>query len=67
MYAIRSYYASVLPEEVILRFTPRQGRYIKSLPLHTSQEIIQDDGEGLVIKIKIHITYDFLMEILGHA
>jgi len=58
---------SVLPEEVILRFTPRQGRYIKSLPLHTSQEIIQDDGEGLVIKIKIHITYDFLMEILGHG
>ena len=31
-------------EEVILTFTEFKGRYIKSLPLHHSQEILVDDG-----------------------
>lgn len=48
------------PHEIILSFTHYQGKYIKSLPLHESQEVLIDDDNELRIKLKIHITHDFL-------
>lgn len=55
------------PEEVILSFKPDKGVYIKSLPLHQSQKILVDDDKEFRIKLKIHTTYDFVMEILSHG
>ncbi len=52
-------------ETIELQFTPIQGRYIKSLPLHTSQTIIEDNEELLIIQLQMFITHDFLMEILS--
>lgn len=50
-------------EEVILSFEYIQGKYIKKLPLHHSQEIIFEDDKELRIRLKIYITYDFVQEI----
>lgn len=50
-------------EEVILSFEYIQGKYIKKLPLHHSQEIIFEDDKELCIRLKIYITYDFVQEI----
>lgn len=55
------------PQEIILSFKPFQGKYIKSLPLHASQEILKDNKEELLIKLKLFITHDFIMEILSHG
>jgi predicted DNA-binding transcriptional regulator YafY len=55
------------PEEVILSFDTEQGKYIKSLPLHESQEILVDDEDELRIRLKIYITHDFVMELLSHG
>lgn len=55
------------PEEVILSFEPREGKYIKSLPLHSSQEIVADNGEELLVRLRLYITDDFIMEILSHG
>ncbi|WP_019037718.1 helix-turn-helix transcriptional regulator [Psychroflexus tropicus] len=55
------------PEEVILSFTPHQGQYVKSLPLHLSQEILEDNEYELRIQLKVYITHDFLMELLAHG
>ena len=55
------------PEEIVLKFAPHQGKYIKSLPLHHSQTIIEDDEQTLVVQLKLHITHDFVMEILSHG
>lgn len=54
-------------EEVILSFDPIQGKYIKSLPLHESQELLVDTDEEIRIKLQVYPTYDFLQEILSHG
>lgn len=53
------------PQEVILSFTHFQGKYIKSLPLHQTQETLIDNEEELRIKLTLYLTHDFLMEILS--
>lgn len=53
------------PEEVILSFTAIQGRYIKSFPLHETQQILIDNEEKLRIQLKLFLTYEFIMELLS--
>jgi len=53
------------PIEVILSLEPIEGKYIKSLPLHESQEILIDDESELRIRLYLIITHDFIMEILS--
>ena len=55
------------PEEVVLSFDPEQGKYIKSLPLHETQEILVDTEDELRVKLMVHTTYDFVMELLSHG
>jgi predicted DNA-binding transcriptional regulator YafY len=55
------------PEEVILSFDPYQGKYVKTLPLHESQQILIDNEEELRIKLSLFITYDFVMEMLSYG
>ncbi|KAA6303692.1 MAG: hypothetical protein EZS26_000243 [Candidatus Ordinivivax streblomastigis] len=54
-------------EEVVLSFDAEDGRYLKSLPLHPTQEIIQDSKEEFVIRLQVKITEDFIMEILSRS
>ena len=53
------------PEDIVLSFTPFQGKYIKTLPLHHTQHILRDTEEELRISLKLYITHDFFMEILS--
>ncbi len=55
------------PEEVILSFDPIQGKYIKTLPLHSSQQVLVDTDEELRIKLTVFVTHDFFMEILSYG
>ena len=49
----------------MLSFTHSQGNYIKSLPLHHTQQILIDNEEELQIKLSLLITHDFMMELLS--
>ena len=53
------------PEDVVLSFNAFQGKYIKSLPLHDSQQILIDNEDELRIQLKLFITHDFFMELLS--
>ncbi|MCC6691397.1 MAG: WYL domain-containing protein, partial [Bacteroidia bacterium] len=46
-------YSEGTEEEVVLTFNPTQGKYIKSLPLHKSQQILKDDESSLMIRLKV--------------
>ena len=55
------------PQEVVLKFSPDAGRYVKDAVLHHSQQVMEDSAEAFVIKLYLSITFDFVMEILGYG
>ena len=55
------------PQEIILSFDPFQGKYIKSLPLHETQQVLVDNEDELQIRLKLWITTDLVMELLSYG
>lgn len=54
-------------EEIILSFNTFQGKYIKNLPLHTSQQILVDNEQEIRVSLEVFITFDFIMELLSYG
>jgi len=54
-----------VPQDIILSFDPTQGKYVKTLPLHATQQILIDNDEELQIKLKLFVSYDLVMELLS--
>jgi len=55
------------PIKTVLWFNAFQGKYVKSLPLHHSQRIVNDDEDGLIVELFVHHTFDFEKEILSYG
>jgi len=55
------------PQIVELSFTPQQGKYIKTLPLHHSQEILVDNDKELRISLKVIRNFELSQEILKYG
>lgn len=55
------------PQNIVLAFDKEQGNYIKALPLHSSQKIVKETDEELVISLYLVPTYDFEREILSYG
>lgn len=53
------------PQDIILSFDPFQGKYIKTLPLHETQEVLVDNDQETRIKLKLCLTHDLVMELLS--
>lgn len=53
------------PQDIILSFDPFQGKYIKTLPLHDTQQVLVDNDKELKIKLKLCMTHDLIMELLS--
>ncbi len=75
-FAVKSYFSNCFgiitsegqsPVEVILSFNVWQGKYIKSLPLHHSQQILVDSSKEFRIKLLLVVTFDLVMEILSYG
>jgi predicted DNA-binding transcriptional regulator YafY len=54
-------------EQIILSFDYGQGKYIKSFPLHHSQQVLIDNDDETRIKLSLFITIDFVMELLQYG
>jgi len=54
-------------EKVKIEFCESQGKFIKSLPIHESQLVLEDNKERLVIQIEIKPNYEFYQQILGYG
>lgn len=54
-------------ETVILTFTEFKGRYIQSMPLHLTQEILINDKNILQISLRVKINHELIALILSHG
>jgi len=54
-------------DEVELSYSPLDGKFIKTTPLHSSQEILVDNDEEFRIRLHIRITNDFVMALLARS
>lgn len=53
------------PQKIILKFDPRNAPYVITKPLHHSQQIIQHNENGLIIRIDVIPNFELEREILG--
>jgi predicted DNA-binding transcriptional regulator YafY len=54
-------------QKIILSFTPAQGKYIKSLPMHKSQEILIDNETELRICLYLIPNFELQQQILMYG
>lgn len=54
-------------EEIVLRYSPLDGRFLKNNPLHSSQQILIDNDEEFLIRLSLKITNDFVMALLSRS
>ncbi|TVR39959.1 MAG: WYL domain-containing protein [Bacteroidia bacterium] len=57
-------YSESEPQPVELSFTPLQGKYVKALPMHHSQEIIADSESELLIRMFINPNLEFRQRVM---
>lgn len=55
------------PVEVILSFTPSQGNYIKTLPIHNTQKELIDNNLEYRISVMVKPSYEFYSKILSYG
>ena len=55
------------PQQIVLSFKPLQGQYIKSQPLHDTQEILVDNEEELQIQLTVIPSMELKMQILSYG
>ena len=55
------------PEKIVLSFTPKEGKYINSLPLHRSQKEVLKNEEEWRYEYFLRPTHDFIMEVLKYG
>jgi len=55
------------PQRVVLSFTPAQGKYARTLPLHHSQTPIIDDENEYRVSLFVSPNYELIQQILKHG
>lgn len=54
-------------EEIVLSFTPKQGKYLQALPLHPTQKELLTNNEEYRISIRVKPSWEFYEKILGYG
>lgn len=55
------------PINVIISFTPEQGNYLRTLPIHSTQQIIVDNENEFKIQVKVIPSYEFYSKIRSYG
>ncbi len=54
-------------EDIELSYDALDGRFLKSVPLHHTQQILVDNDKEFRITLRLRITNDFVMELLSRS
>ena len=55
------------PEKVVLSFTPIQGKYIKTIPIHHSQKLLKENEKEIRVSLEVVITHELKMQMLSYG
>jgi len=55
------------PVEVTISFDAEQGHYLKTLPIHPTQEILKDTKKELILKVTVKPSYEFFSKIYSYC
>lgn len=55
------------PPEIRFAVKKRQAQYLITQPLHESQELIAENKEEIIFRIKVHPTYELMNVFMGHG
>ena len=58
---------SIPIEDIELSYSPLDGKFIKTTPLHSSQKILADNDSEFRISLRLRITNDFVMALLSRS
>ena len=64
IYGVRVY-SDMKPERVLLKVSPMQTKYFRSLPLHRSQEEVETHEDYSVFSYFLTTDYDFKQDLLS--
>lgn len=54
-------------EEIVIKYDRLDGSFVKSLPLHHTQRVLEEDENSVTIGLKLRITNDFVMALLARS
>lgn len=55
------------PVDIDIKVEQEQARYFKSVPLHHSQQLVEDTPAYTIFRLHVSPTYDFIMELMSHG
>jgi predicted DNA-binding transcriptional regulator YafY len=55
------------PEKVVLSFAPIQGKYVKTIPIHHSQQIVKESKNELRVSLELVINTELKMQLLSYG
>lgn len=58
---------NIKPKKIVLSFTPKEGKYIETLPLHHSQKEVLKNKNEWRFEYFLRPTHDFIMEVLKYG
>ena len=55
------------PQKVVLSFSPMQGKYIKTVPIHQSQQLVKETAKEIQVSLQVGINPELKMQILSYG
>jgi predicted DNA-binding transcriptional regulator YafY len=55
------------PQKVVLSFAPIQGKYIKTIPIHQSQQVLKETKKELLVSLDVVINHELKMQLLSYG
>lgn len=55
------------PENIVLSYTPHQGKYVKTQPIHPSQVILKDDEKECRVGLQLVVNQELIILLLSNG
>lgn len=65
-YCFAMFTSEEAPQKIVLSFDERDGHYIETMPIHSSQKIVKQENR-IIVELYMCITLDLIMELMSRT